>query len=82
LPAIRGADEVVSEGNLPPNWQAFLDAREIGMALFATQTRVPGLTQDIDTMLDELWLKGGDVKATLQKVGEMVNKKLQSATKS
>ncbi|MDQ5850517.1 MAG: sugar ABC transporter substrate-binding protein, partial [Chloroflexota bacterium] len=70
---------VVSENNLPANWQAFLDAREIGMALFPTQARVPGLTQDIDKMMDELWLRGGDVQATLKKVGDMVNQKLQPA---
>lgn len=79
LPSIRGADEVVSEDNLPANWQAFLDAREIGWAVFPTQTRVAGLAQDIDSAFDALWLKGGDVKATLDKVGEMVNAKLEAA---
>jgi ABC-type glycerol-3-phosphate transport system substrate-binding protein len=30
VPSVCGADNVVSEDNLPQNWQALIDAREIG----------------------------------------------------
>jgi multiple sugar transport system substrate-binding protein len=76
IPSVRGADDVVSEDNLPPNWQALLDAREIGYAQWPDLARVPGLTQDMDKVFDEMWLQGGDVKATLNKAGDLANSKL------
>ena len=79
VPSVRGADDVVSEDNVPPNWQALIDAREVGYAHFAEVARVPGLADDIAKTFDELWLQGGDVKATLAKVGEMANSKMQAA---
>jgi len=75
VPSVKGADEVVSEGNNPTNWQAFLDAREVGYALWPAQASVPGLNTDIEKLTDELWLKGGDVNATLKKVADAVAKK-------
>lgn len=78
MPSIRGADQVVSEDNLPANWQAFVDAREIGWAVFPTETRVAGLAQEINQTFDGLWLQGGDVITTLNEVGDMVNKKLEA----
>jgi multiple sugar transport system substrate-binding protein len=75
VPSVKGADEVVSEGNIPANWQAFIDARNIGYALWREQASVAGLNDDIHKILDELWLKGGDVKATLVKVNDAVVKK-------
>jgi multiple sugar transport system substrate-binding protein len=75
VPSIKGADAVVSEGNLPPSWQMILDAREVGYALWPAQASVPGLGDDINKILDELWLKGGDVNATLEKVGAAVTAK-------
>jgi len=72
VPSIRGADAVVSEGNLPANWQALIDSREVGYALWPAQAAVPGLNDDIAKILDELWLKGGDVNATLEKAAAAV----------
>jgi multiple sugar transport system substrate-binding protein len=79
VPSVRGADEVVAEENVPPNWQALLDAREVGYAHFAEIARVPGLPDDIAKALNELWLQGGDVKATLNKVADLANTKMQAA---
>jgi multiple sugar transport system substrate-binding protein len=78
VPSVSGADEVVTEGNLPANAAIFLEARKIGYADYATETRVPGLSNDITKALDELWLKGGDVQATLKKIADDANKKIQA----
>ncbi|HEU5016172.1 MAG TPA: sugar ABC transporter substrate-binding protein [Roseiflexaceae bacterium] len=75
VPAIKGADQVVSEGNNPPNWQAFLDAREIGYAEWAQQASISGLDNDINTTLDAVWLKGGDIDATFNQIADIVKKK-------
>ncbi|HEX6291190.1 MAG TPA: hypothetical protein VFZ66_18545 [Herpetosiphonaceae bacterium] len=75
LPSIKGADEVVSEDNLPPNWQAFIDAREVGYAIWSGLANYPGLTDEINRTLDEVWLNGGEVDATLQKIAGIVKQK-------
>jgi multiple sugar transport system substrate-binding protein len=76
VPSVRGADDVVSEDNVPPNWQALLDAREVGYAHWADLARVPGLADDIAKIFDELWLQGGEVKTTLNKVADLANSKM------
>src|ERR1700712_534332 len=43
VPSIKGADTVVSEGNNPANWQAFLDAREVGYAIWPGLANYAGL---------------------------------------
>jgi multiple sugar transport system substrate-binding protein len=75
VPSIKGADEVVSEGNLPPNWQALIDAREVGYALWSAQASTAGLDSEINKTLDEVWLKGGDIDATFTKIAEIVKQK-------
>jgi multiple sugar transport system substrate-binding protein len=81
VPSVSGADWVVTDGNLPANAPILLEARQIGYNNFATEARVPGLAEDIIKELDTLWLKGGDVQATLQKIGENANTKI-AANKS
>ncbi len=76
VPSVSGVDNLVSEGNDPPNWQALIDARDKGYAIWAEQTSVPGLSDDIETETDNLWLKGGDVQATLDKIAEMAKSKM------
>jgi multiple sugar transport system substrate-binding protein len=76
VPSVSGADSVVTDGNLPANAPIFLEARQIGYANFATEARVPGLGEDITKELETLWLKGGDVQATLQKIAENANAKI------
>jgi multiple sugar transport system substrate-binding protein len=75
VPSIKGADEVVSEGNNPANWKALIDARETGYAIWPAQANVPGLSDDMFKALDEVWLKGGDMDTTLQKLAEIVKAK-------
>jgi len=76
VPSVSGVDDLVSEGNNPANWKALIDARNIGYAIWADQTSVPGLGDDIETESDNLWLKGGDVQATLDKLAEIAKKKI------
>jgi multiple sugar transport system substrate-binding protein len=77
VPSIAGADEVVMEGNLPEHAQYFLDARAIGFALTPFEAGVPGLSSEITSELEGLWLKNGDLDATLKTVGEKANKKIE-----
>ena len=64
---------------MPPNWQALIDAREVGYAHWADIARVPGLADDIAKIFDELWLQGGEVKPTLNKVADLANSKMTAA---
>jgi multiple sugar transport system substrate-binding protein len=77
VPSVSGADQVVMEGNLPEHAQYFLDARAIGFALSPFEAGIPGLSSDITSELEGLWLKNGDLKSTLKKLGEMANKKIR-----
>jgi multiple sugar transport system substrate-binding protein len=82
VPSVSGVDNLVSEGNDPPNWQALIDARDVGYALYAEETSVPGLSQDLQTESDNLWLKGGDVQATLDKMAQIAKDKMAAAPAS
>lgn len=78
VPSIKGADQVVSEGNLPANWQAFIDAREIGYAVYPGIANYAGLGTDIETYLGEAYINGADGGTMLQKIAGLV-KQHQSA---
>ncbi len=79
VPSVSGADQVVSEGNLPPNWQAFLDAREIGYAVWPGLANYPGLGSDIEKTFSEVFINGGEGKALLQKIADLVKQKQGAA---
>jgi multiple sugar transport system substrate-binding protein len=79
VPSIKGADEVVSEDDLPANNAIFLSTRETGFVEPAEETRVGGLPQDILKGLEPLWLGQGDFDATIKALGEMVNAALAKA---
>lgn len=82
VPSVSGVDNLVSEGNDPANWQALVDARNIGYAIWADETSVPGLAADIETESDNLWLKGADVQATLDKLASIAEAKIKAAPTS
>jgi multiple sugar transport system substrate-binding protein len=77
LPSIRGADDIVAHD--PTNWQAFLDARENGYALFTAEAGTPGLSQDINQSLDEIWFKNADVATTLGNIAKLANPRIAKA---
>lgn len=79
VPSIQGADEVVAEGGDPENWQAFIDARNIGFAVWPGLANYAGLGDDINKALDAVWLKGGDVDATLNQIAQLVQQKQGAA---
>ncbi len=74
VPSVSGADEVVAEGGDPENWQFFIDARDIGYAIWPGLANYAGLGTDIEKVLDETFLKGGEAEATLQRIAELVEK--------
>jgi len=75
VPSVTGADQVVSEGNLPANWQAFIDARDVGYAIWPGLANYPGLGDEINKTLDQVWLQGGEVEATVQKIAGIVKQR-------
>jgi multiple sugar transport system substrate-binding protein len=77
VPAVSGADEVVLNSDLPEHSQFFLDSRETGYAYPAVESRVSGLAEDITDMLEPVFVEKGDIEATLDKVAEMANKRIQ-----
>jgi multiple sugar transport system substrate-binding protein len=77
VPSVAGADEVVLEGDLPEHAQFFLDAREVGYALWPEEAGIPGLSADITSEFEALWLKGGSLEDALQQMGEKANKKIE-----
>jgi multiple sugar transport system substrate-binding protein len=77
LPSIRGIDDIVAHD--PENWQAFIDARNNGYALFPAEDATPGLSQDINQMLDDIWFKNADVEATLHEIAQMANPRIAQA---
>ena len=76
VPSIKGPDQVVTQGNNPPHAQAFLDARNIGYAIFPSESRAAGLNTDLQTVIDAIWFKGADVQTTLNKAAQLANSRI------
>lgn len=76
VPSVGGVDEVVLEGNLPEHAQLFLDAREVGYALTPAEAGIPGLTQDIASKFEALWLKDQPLESSLMDIQTMANQKI------
>ncbi|WP_274362564.1 ABC transporter substrate-binding protein [Paenibacillus thermotolerans] len=77
VPSVLGADNLVLEGNDPEHAQYFLDAREIGYALWLEEAAVPGLASEIQTKLEELWLTDVGFDAGLKNVADAAAKKIE-----
>jgi multiple sugar transport system substrate-binding protein len=77
VPSVLGADNLVLEGNDPEHAQYFLDAREVGYALWLEEAAVPGLASEVQTKLEELWLSDGDFDAGLKNVADSAMKKIE-----
>ncbi len=76
VPSVQGVDDVVLEGNLPEHAQLFLDAREVGYSLTPFEAGIPGLSTDITSKFEALWLKNGELDASLKDIQDMANKKI------
>lgn len=77
VPSVLGADNLVLEGNDPEHAQYFLDARELGYALWLEEAAVPGLANEIRTKLEELWLTDVDFEAGMKNVADAAAKKIE-----
>ncbi|MER6947304.1 sugar ABC transporter substrate-binding protein [Nonomuraea sp. NPDC000554] len=55
VPSIKGAEQVVLQGNYPAHAQTFLDVRDNGFANYPEEVGVPGLTADINDQLMKVW---------------------------
>ena len=79
VPSIQSAAtaKVVTEGNDPQHAQYLLDARNVGYGLFPAEGFAAGLSTDIQTSLDPVFLQGKDVKTALAGVAAMANPRIQ-----
>jgi len=79
VPSIKGPDHVVTDGNDPQHAHYLPDARNIGYALFPAEMGTSGLTDDVKTTLDPMWLQGKDVKTTLASFAALANPRIKDA---
>lgn len=81
VPSIQSSEteKVVTDGNDPAHAHYLIDARNTGYGLFPAEGNVPGLTDDIKTALDPVWLQGKDVKTALSGIATMANPRIQKA---
>ncbi len=79
VPSIQAAvtEKVVTDGNDPAHAQFLLDARNSGYGLFPAEGFAPGLSTDIQTSMDPVWLQGKDVKSSLAAVAAMAEPRIQ-----
>ncbi|MED7952955.1 ABC transporter substrate-binding protein [Streptomyces sp. BE303] len=55
VPSIKGAENLVTEGNYPAHARTFLDVRDKGFANYPDEVAVPGLTKAINDHLMKIW---------------------------
>jgi multiple sugar transport system substrate-binding protein len=81
VPSIASAttETVVTDGNDPAHAKYLLDARNAGYSLPPAEGFVPGLSDDIKTALDPVWLQGKDLKTALDGIATMANPRIQKA---
>lgn len=79
VPSIRSADaeKVVLEGNLPEHAKYLLDARNIGYGLYPSEGSAAGLSDDIKTALEPVWLQGKDITTTLASIAAMASPRIK-----
>lgn len=84
VPSILSAttEKVVTDGNDPPHAKYMIDARNAGYGLFPAEGNAPGLTDDIKTALDPVWLQGKDVKTALAGIAVMAEPRIQKGLQS
>ncbi len=72
VPSIKGADEVVLEGDYPAHAQTFLDMRDIGFEDYPAEARVPGLPGTISEEFLKLYEGKTDAQTTLDTIAKLV----------
>ena len=84
VPSIQApqTESVVTDGNDPAHARYLLDARNVGYSLPPAEGFAAGLSDDIRTALDPVWLQGKDVNAALSGIVTMANPRIQKAQQS
>ena len=84
IPSIQApqTESVVTDGNDPAHARYLLDARNVGYSLPPAEGFAAGLSDDIRTALDPVWLQGKDVNAALSGIVTMANPRIQKAQQS
>jgi multiple sugar transport system substrate-binding protein len=79
VPSIQAAatEKVVTDGNDPAHAQYLLDARNVGYSIPPAEGFAAGLSTDIQTTMDPVFLQGKDVKTTLAAVAAMAAPRIQ-----
>ncbi|SFI70847.1 multiple sugar transport system substrate-binding protein [Paenibacillus sp. UNC496MF] len=81
VPSVSGVDDLVLDDKAQPaHAQYFLDAREIGYALWPSESAVPGASDVVKDNYDLMLLGKQDAATTLKKIAEGVNKKIAEAS--
>ncbi|WP_407358739.1 sugar ABC transporter substrate-binding protein [Microbacterium sp. LTA6] len=75
VPSIKGADDVVLEGDYPVNAQTFLDMRDIGFEDYPAEARVPGLPVAIAEEFQKLYEGKVDAQAALDAIADVVKER-------
>lgn len=78
-PSVYGIDDIVVADHNPPHAQYLIDTRNIGYAMFPAETGTPGLTIDIQTALETIFLQGKDVQTTLATIASNANPRIQQS---
>jgi multiple sugar transport system substrate-binding protein len=80
VPSVAGVDDLVLDKSAQPEHaQFFLDAREIGYALWPSESAVAGASDIVKDNVDLLLLGKQDAEITLKKISEGVTKKISEA---
>lgn len=72
VPSIKGADEVVLEGDYPAHAQTFLDMRDIGFEDYPAEARVPGLPVAVAEEFQKLYEGKTDAQSALDTIADVV----------
>ena len=71
VPSIKGADDIVLEG-YPASAQEFISVRDLGYANFPSEARVPGLSGDISTAMQEMYEGRASVDETVAAISDLI----------
>lgn len=80
IPSIGGIDEIITESGIPEHVGYLFDVRETGWALggdFAKDALYPGMSDELKSILEEIWVNGATVEETLPKLEAKANEMVE-----
>lgn len=76
MPSIKGADEIVLDGDYPAHAQTMLDMRDMGYSNFPTEAAIPDLSNQISVeYMQPLYQRKSDAKSILEAIAQLVEEK-------